>query len=1095
MMKLFKPGGAISVFLVIILVPCLVVSFLFVDLSRIELSKAVVASSADMALNSLMSHYDIDLNEYYGLVASCQNIDEFYEETEKYFQDSLSAAGLGEDSINDVLTMLESSGAGAADLLQVASVDETLGVHPIDNSGLGESPVLIKEGVVEFMKYRAPFELAQSFLATLMDEGAENIKEQMADSEEISDLSDARNEFAETESELNKAEFYTFYYYNKYLDYTYHDPSGSELSAKPSTERLEDIKGRANTFRDNYKNITKRATESLWMTWPSAINSISIGFNSYENQETHFMEYKRNTGEKTFTKEDVAEEIDDSNEENLIYYLAIETLKEQKTTVDNKITELEGLLDDETLKLYADMDYGTEDDQYNELQWYYFANKAYSAKVGNITTKAWELVDATNKLSAMTHCSMRHRNGAYLPNEEVNGTISTVNETITKAKKLINGNFYTSNSDTAFRKLYHALRGSIKDKGYYCTASSAPFDDSGANVESSLSGMAAQLTLDAGIVQGYVDLLTSIVDGNSMLNLEGVEGIKNLISTYGEDYQVWYDASYINGDKINDVDVTAENYNPDNIYEANQAEIATDYKEEKLADPLWVEEFGNKLRAVISVYNDVVTGITGMKYGSKCVKDIPNYTTFEKQFDDEFTEPESPMKNSAIDAEADRIFNALYVPLTGDIFTIPDDFNPTLSRGEDKYYDFLLDKGYDISSLDSINDAVTSAEGDMADWEEQGGNTENPEENAPEPDIKGVDINTGDPDGDPFGLTDVVSALASIITELVNMNGDGIRDAVYVTVYARNMFTFRTYDNEGLYELATAAGEDVDYLTCDKDGGVYSKYNVEGKGKWKDDSLDFSNNKSLTNKMFAPEYNAAYGAELEYILYGSTNKQNCNSAYRDIYIIRLAMNTASGFVNFYKNSDSSTATAINGIAVAVNGATQGIIPVAFVKCVLILLLAALESIADMDRLLAGIPVELYKSNEEQWVYSLDRIEAGASSTGRDAPSTEGDTSLMPDQNELCLRYSDYLFIFLYSGFQDNNSSFYTRLGNVIQANMKLVTKNTEYDLVKAKTMFAISGTMEVTPLMMDLPLSSDYEDGLLESLNWKRFGVEIIRGY
>ena len=55
MMKLFRPGGTISVFLVIILVPCLVVCFLFVDLSRVELSQSSVESTADTTLNSLIS--------------------------------------------------------------------------------------------------------------------------------------------------------------------------------------------------------------------------------------------------------------------------------------------------------------------------------------------------------------------------------------------------------------------------------------------------------------------------------------------------------------------------------------------------------------------------------------------------------------------------------------------------------------------------------------------------------------------------------------------------------------------------------------------------------------------------------------------------------------------------------------------------------------------------------------------------------------------------------------------------------------------------------------------------------------------------------
>lgn len=91
MMKLFRPGGTISVFLVIILVPCLVVCFLFVDLSRVELSQSSVESTADTTLNSLMANYDTLLSDYYGLVASVQDIDQFYSVSEDFFKKTLVA--------------------------------------------------------------------------------------------------------------------------------------------------------------------------------------------------------------------------------------------------------------------------------------------------------------------------------------------------------------------------------------------------------------------------------------------------------------------------------------------------------------------------------------------------------------------------------------------------------------------------------------------------------------------------------------------------------------------------------------------------------------------------------------------------------------------------------------------------------------------------------------------------------------------------------------------------------------------------------------------------------------------------------------------
>ena len=77
--------GAISVFLAIILVPCMVFTCIFGDLSRVQLNMAVAESAGDLALYSLLARYDEDLKEYYGLVGSCQTIEEFYEVTQTYF--------------------------------------------------------------------------------------------------------------------------------------------------------------------------------------------------------------------------------------------------------------------------------------------------------------------------------------------------------------------------------------------------------------------------------------------------------------------------------------------------------------------------------------------------------------------------------------------------------------------------------------------------------------------------------------------------------------------------------------------------------------------------------------------------------------------------------------------------------------------------------------------------------------------------------------------------------------------------------------------------------------------------------------------------
>ena len=78
MLQIFrKKDGAVSVFLTIILVPMIVVSCLFVDACRAKLAEPVVSSAGDLTLNTALTQYDATLNDYYGLMASSQNVDEF----------------------------------------------------------------------------------------------------------------------------------------------------------------------------------------------------------------------------------------------------------------------------------------------------------------------------------------------------------------------------------------------------------------------------------------------------------------------------------------------------------------------------------------------------------------------------------------------------------------------------------------------------------------------------------------------------------------------------------------------------------------------------------------------------------------------------------------------------------------------------------------------------------------------------------------------------------------------------------------------------------------------------------------------------------
>ena len=161
--------GAVSVFLVIILVPCMLVSSLFVDLGRVHLSRSSSDTAADMALDSLLTNYDFDLKEWYGMAASCQEIDEFYEMSAGYFLRAIESKDLSDEEITTLSTYYAhaTNNDKISDLVHAECLtDKTDIIKPVDNADLS-NPKMMKKQIVEFMKYRGPIELLTGLIARL----------------------------------------------------------------------------------------------------------------------------------------------------------------------------------------------------------------------------------------------------------------------------------------------------------------------------------------------------------------------------------------------------------------------------------------------------------------------------------------------------------------------------------------------------------------------------------------------------------------------------------------------------------------------------------------------------------------------------------------------------------------------------------------------------------------------------------------------------------------------------------------------------------------------------------------------------------------
>ena len=146
-------------------------------------------------------------------------------------------------------------------------------------------------------------------------------------------------------------------------------------------------------------------------------------------------------------------------------------------------------------------------------------------------------------------------------------------------------------------------------------------------------------------------------------------------------------------------------------------------------------------------------------------------------------------------------------------------------------------------------------------------------------------------------------------------------------------------------------------------------------------------------------------------------------------------------------------------------------------------------------------MELYKTDAKMWQVSLDFGEPnGDSIDGLSAFVKSFSDKFKNGIHNSCengLRYSDYLCIFIVCGMQsDIGESMTLRCADVVQANMRKITKDDGYKLENSKTYFELDSKLKVDPLLITLPLYSDYTDLYdSSSTDWCTYNIKTIRGY
>lgn len=196
--------GSISVLLTMILLPMMTYATMIIDASRLQLVRNNIAGAGDLALNAIMSEYNIMLEEMYGLFANTTSEEELQDVLKAYFQQTIEGRFLPQlrndhamvqDTVNKMLDLAMNKNGytreGITDFLALQLQD--FSASAVTGSALA-NPAAMRRQITEYMKYRGPVSIGSTLLGKL---------DFLKDSGQQVDACDAKVTYAESLSGLH----------------------------------------------------------------------------------------------------------------------------------------------------------------------------------------------------------------------------------------------------------------------------------------------------------------------------------------------------------------------------------------------------------------------------------------------------------------------------------------------------------------------------------------------------------------------------------------------------------------------------------------------------------------------------------------------------------------------------------------------------------------------------------------------------------------------------------------------------------------------------------------------------------------------------
>lgn len=917
MLRLFrKQRGAVSIFLIIVLVPILMVSSIFVDMSRIKLAGAMAESAGDLTLNTALTNYDAVLKDMYGLFATSQDMDELFLNLEDYYRQSIEAAGVPEDNVDSyvdqVMSFLKTS-TGTDDLMNITVTDFNASV-PADGH-LG-NPAVMKTQIVEFMKYRGPINLGMGLFDAITG---------MTKLDEQTKLVDNKTEFYGKQQDLlNELE-------NGWSDlvkYQYTDavagfPTGDYI--KNQTADMDAIKV---VLHDKIVPNTVKYLND----YGTYIQTADIGNQKVAQSGTtwSFAGNICNPADSGAEEVSVQTVIGYANNVNA----SIGAIEAMEQNVQSLLTSATGKSPIE--KIYILRKYQTEyrnsyGDAIQKLE-QYLVNLNYAIKLcdeeelkkasaGGTTAYIWcntqlgHLSLAGNTYFTrynhhMTTLGTLYSDTTYLVESSKTEADTKIKEVATKAST-----FY-KDIDANITHLSNAI-------GHFQSVSTMLTDpNSGYNQALTAWNNAANGLSDETMGQNDLEEIAKVKD---MVTLDRVNGLITRLTgamTSLETVKAEIEKYEFEGVKWKDIPTDAD-YNTVNSYMSSRNISGIEVNNKNAYDTV-----------IDNVQATIKTGTITTTWNEEVSPDLTKsqrelHTWLYKNYGvDSYKTSTTTNKTDSKDSDVDSIKDNLKSQADSQNSKTAGSGSTKVSTNVKDYMAYLPStvwKNEKSSSSTSSTDALNAGE------------VETDQDKMMESSNGSAGLGT----------------LLTGITDAVNNMATSLRDKLYVTDYVMNMFSYDTYEAEIVAQEEGKATAFENWY--EKKDDVY----VIKDGSKKYEALALN----MTNNPINPNNNYLYGSEVEYIIYGNEDPtKSVDAAYGTIFMIRFAFNTVYAF----------TDAEINNIAMAAATAVFGtppltpLIPIA--KVAIILGFAIAESAYDLYQLKCGAAVPLMK-NKKTWVMS------------------------------------------------------------------------------------------------------------------------------